>query len=478
MARAGQEGFRYRQVEARIMDMVESGALSPGDKAPSLRSMSRRMGVALSTVNHAYLELEGRGILEARPRSGFYLRQGGRSAPKPDPLPAMPPHPPRPVERARLITTVLESLGNPDLAPLGVICPDRELLPAKGLGRILGRVFRERGSQAMAYAPVQGMAGLRRRIAQRMAEIGAPVRPGEILITSGALEGLFIALRCLTRPGDNVVVAAPAYYCFLQLLETLGLRAVEVDSHPERGVDPGDVAHAVDAFGAAAVILNPNFNNPDGSLTPDGAKDEIVELLARRGVPLVEDDVSGDLHFGPRRPSTLKERDHRGLVLHVSSFSKTVSPGFRVGWLTPGRFLDKALELKATSNVCVTTPVQMALEEYLGEGLFVRQVRRLRQQIAAQAESLRHHVGRAFPGGTRITRPAGGLMLWAELPGEADGVAIFHRAREAGISVVPGAVFSARERFDNYLRISCGSPVTPELVRAVERLGALAAEKA
>ena len=475
MSPTKQEPFRYRQVEARILEMVESGALTPGDRVPSLRRMSRSMGMGLSTVSHAYLELEAKGVLEARPRSGFYLRQGPAPVPSPRPAPSSAPHPPRAVQRAKLISTVLESLGNPHLTPLGVVCPDQALLPVKALGRILGRVFREQGKRAVGYSPVQGHPGLRLQIARRMAEVGAPVSPDELLVTSGALEGLFISLRCLTRPGDNVVVAAPTYYCFLQLLETLGLRAVEVASHPERGVDPEDVAHAVDAFGASAVILNPNYNNPDGSLTPEAAKDEIVELLARRGVPLVEDDVSGDLHFDAARPSTLKERDRHGLVLHVSSFSKTVAPGFRVGWLAPGRFLDKALEMKATSNVSVTTPVQLALEAYMAEGHFQRHLRRLRTDIASQMESLRHHLGRSFPDGTRITRPRGGLMLWVEMPGGADGVDLFYRAREAGISVVPGAVFSTRERFDNYLRISCGSPVDAEMVAAVERLGGMLA---
>ncbi|MGE4554254.1 MAG: aminotransferase class I/II-fold pyridoxal phosphate-dependent enzyme [Desulfovibrionaceae bacterium] len=471
----GDDAFLYRQVERHLLGLMNTGRLGPGDKAPSLRALSRRLGVGLATVNHAYVELEAQGVLEARPRSGFYVRSAPVRPPAPLPRPAAPA-PPRPVNRAGLINSSLESLGNRELVSFGVVSPDECLLPLKALTRAMAQALRAHPEQALGYETVPGNLQLRRQIAYRMSELDMPTAPEDLIVTTGALEALFIALRCLTRPGDTVLIAAPGYYCFLQLLETLGLRAVEIGSDPEHGLNPADVADAVDRYRVAAAILNPSYNNPDAALTPDHAKAEIVRILAERGIPLVEDDVSGDLHYGPQRPATCRSFDQSGLVLHCSSFSKTLAPGFRVGWLAPGRFRDKALEIKATTNVSSSSPAQMAVAEYLAAGGFERHLRRLRQAVESQMRALRQHTATRFPKGTRMTDPKGGLMLWVELPGRASGVDLFLRARQAGISIIPGNIFSTQERFDHFIRLSSSSPWTPELLNGLTRLGELAAE--
>ncbi|HBR06532.1 MAG TPA: PLP-dependent aminotransferase family protein [Desulfovibrio sp.] len=472
-ARAGGE-LRYRAVERRILDMLESGRLAPGGRAPSLREMSRAAGVSLVTVGRAYEELERKGVLESRPRSGHFLRQGRERLQAPAPRQA-PAQEPRAVNRQALIREVLTVVGDRGLLPLGVVAPDERLLPGAQLARILGQVLRDEPAASLNYTPVTGLPALRRQIAFRAQDWGAEVRPEEVLVTSGAIEALHIALRALTRPGDAVLVQAPTYHCFLQLLECLGLRVIEAPSSPATGISPAQVREAVDRFDIRCCILTPNFNNPDGALLPEEAKAEIVEILAGRDIPLVEDDVYGDLHFGPKRPAGFKKWDRKGLVLQCSSFSKTLCPGWRVGWIMPGRFLDRAVDVKFTSSVATATPTQMAVARYLAEGRYDRHLRRLRQTLEDQMRAMEPLLARHFPAGTRVTRPSGGCVLWLELPGGVDSVDLFYRARAEGIGIAPGNVFSTQDRFSHYVRLNAGAVPDEALRAGLQRLGQLAA---
>jgi DNA-binding transcriptional MocR family regulator len=467
--------FRYVEAERRILAMIESGALVPGDKLPSLRNFCRIARVSLSTASQAYMELERKGLIEARPRSGYYLRTTRAKLPEPQ-AETGPPSEPVFVNRTALIRNVLGSMGDPDILQLGLAHVGPELMPFKALTRLLGKAMRESGEKGLEYDSVQGNVILRRQIAQRMAGLGVKIPPSEILVTSGCMEALYISLRVLTKPGDNVLIASPTYYCFLQLLETLGLRAVELPSHPARGVDPAELRRCADHYGIKACILTPNFNNPDGSLMPEGAKEEIVDFLAGRRIPLVEDDVFGDIHFSGRRPGVCKEHDRKGLVLYCSSFSKTLAPGWRVGWMVPGRFLNKAMDIKATTNVCCVTPTQTALAEYLETSAYDRQLRRLRCDVERQMRTMQACIARTFPEGTRVTDPKGGTELWLELPEGVDTVKLFSRAKAEGIGICPGSIFSTRDRFDNFIRLSCGKPWSEEVEQAVTRLGTLAGD--
>ncbi|MFZ5426324.1 MAG: PLP-dependent aminotransferase family protein [Thermodesulfobacteriota bacterium] len=469
------ESYRYETVRQNLLDMIASGALKPGDKAPSLRSLASRMRVSLSTASLAYGQLESEGVLEARPKSGFYVRGEGRRLPQPGTKPG-PADSPETLDRARIIRAVLENMSRRDMLPLGVARTDESLLPIARLNRILAQVLRDEGERMGYYGPVEGCEPLRRQIVLRSLEAGTECSVRDTLVTSGAMEALHIALRCVTRPGDTVVIASPTYYCFLQLLENLGLRVIEIPSRPLEGVRPSDLAQVTDRFRVAACVLTPNFNNPDGALTPDEAKAEIVDILARRGIPLIEDDVYGDLGYDGERPANCKAFDRKGLVLACSSFSKTIAPGYRIGWLQPGRFLDKAMELKATTSVATATPTQLAMAEYLGAGHYHRHLKRLRPAVKAMAANMHELVGRHFPPGTRATRPAGGTVMWVQLPGGADGVDFMRRALAKGISVAPGVIFSSQGCFRSYARISCCVPPGPALTEAVRTLGEIALE--
>lgn len=465
--------YRYALVGKHVLELVESGTLKPGDKIPSLRQMSVRMRVSVSTVSQAYVELESQGVIESRPKSGFYVRSNFRRLPLPVPEPNVRPEP-REVNRSELIRTVMELLGRKDILPLGVACPDVSLLPGKDLSRIMAAVLRDDPSRAIGYETVCGNQELRKQIAFHCMDSGATVAPDDVIVTSGSMEAISIAVRCLTRPGDIVLIQSPTFYCFLHLLDTLGLRVIEIPSHPDGGISPSDVAGVINQYDVKACIFNLNFSNPDGSVVPEEVKEEIVRLLAKKSIPLIEDNVSGDIHFGPDRPTVCKKFDRKGLVILCSSFSKTISPGYRVGWMIPGIFQDKAQAFKVATSMCSASPSQMAVAEFLRTGKYDRHLRRLRAAIQKQMQAVQLCVSRYFPRDTKVTRPSGGAVLWVELPERVDSTEYFFHARAEGIGVVPGLICSTTDKYRNFVRLTCNGVWSEEIQAGIEKLGRLA----
>lgn len=467
--------FHYQKVEDHIMEMIENGALQPGEKVPSLRSLSARMRLSITTVSKGYVELERRGVIESRQRSGFFVRPDVRRMPPTTSAPS-PNIEPRSVNRSALIRTVVETGLDKRFVQLGCALTDDALLPVNALGRIMGKILRDDPRGAIAYETIAGNAELRRQIAFRSIDAGAEVSPDRIIITNGCMEALYIALRAVTRTGDTVLVQSPTFHCMLELMEGLGLRAVEVPSHPEHGIRIPDVENAIRKFNVRACLLTLNFNNPDGSLLSETAKADLVDLLSRHDVPMIEDDVYGDCYFGDHRPAGAMKYDERGLVISCSSFSKTLAPGYRIGWIVPGRFYEKATAIKTTTNLCNASPTQMAVAEYLKAGQYDRLLKRLRAAFERQTATMRHNVVRCFPEGTKITRPRGGSFLWVELPKHIDATELFYEARSRGVSVAPGAVFSTQDRYGHFIRLSCGNLWSEEIAGGIELLGKILAK--
>jgi DNA-binding transcriptional MocR family regulator len=465
----------YRRVADRIAGLIGSGTFGPGDRIPSVRRMSRQLTVSQATIVEAYRLLEDRGLVEARPQSGFYVRPSaaptprlrrtasGRSATK--------------LDIGDLTLRYLRECGRADLVPLGAAVPDSSFLPVAKLNRVLARVVRLRAGTSAAYDPLPGHAKLRAQVARRALEAGCVLEPEEIVTTSGAQQALGLCLRAVTRPGDTVAIESPTYYGLLEVLGALHLRALEVATDPHDGICLEALAEALDRQSVAAVALVPSFGNPLGHCMPDDARRRLVELLAARGVPLVEDDVYGELPFEGSRPKACQAFDRQGLVLLCSSFSKTIAPGFRVGWAAPGRFRDAVERLKFATSVAAPTPTQMAVAEFLADGGFDRHVRRMRRTYRDLVCRISCAVAEAFPAGTRISRPAGGHVLWIELPPGTDSVRLHDQALHEGIGVLPGPLFSAAGRYRNFIRLNCAVPWTPPVADAIRTLGRLAAAR-
>lgn len=318
-----------------------------------------------------------------------------------------------------------------------------------------------------------GNAELRRQIALRYQLDGLQVAPDDIVVTNGALEALNLCLQAVARPGDTVLVESPSFYAALQALERIGLKALEVATHPREGIELGALAAALEQHRPSACWLMTSFQNPLGSLMPPEKKRALVELLAAHDVPLIEDDVYGELYFGAQRPALAKRFDSKGLVMHCSSFSKCLAPGFRVGWAAAGRFARQVERLKLTTSLSAAMPSQLALAEYLGQGGYERHLRQLRGALAGQQQMLAA-IASHFPAGTRVTQPQGGYFLWVVLPESVDALELHRLALAHGISIAPGPMFSAKRAFRNCIRLNYGHIWDERQAAAIAKLGVLA----
>ncbi|MEL1265409.1 PLP-dependent aminotransferase family protein [Pseudoxanthomonas putridarboris] len=466
---------RYQALAEDVARSIREGLLRPGEKLPSVRQTAARRKLSMATVFQAYYLLEARGLIRSRPRSGYYVAADAPRLPPEPEAPSRPDGESRPVDVSELVFEVLESAMARQLVPLGSAFPSPLLFPLARLGRHLASAAQHLDPWSTVDDLTPGKLALRRQIALRYRIDGLPVSPEDIVITNGALEALNLCLQAVTRPGDAVVVESPCFYAALQALERQHLRAIEVPTHPRDGIDLEALETALQRQRPRACWLMTNFQNPLGSAMPDAKKQALVALLARHRVPLIEDDVYGELYFGERRPMPAKAYDTQGLVLHCASFSKCLAPGYRIGWAAPGRFAQAVARHKLTGSLATSAPAQMALAAYLEAGGYDRHLRRLRNTLAVQQQQYMEAVARHFPAGTRVTRPSGGYFLWLELPAGSDALALHRRALAHGISIAPGPIFSANRGFAHCLRLNYGHPMDARVEQAIAMLGRLAA---
>lgn len=464
----------YEEVASRIAGQIDRGVLKPGDRLPSVRRLKSNLRVSLATVLQAYTTLENKGLIEARPQSGFYVRLQQRELPM-EPARSAPSAAATRVDIGELALRVHELNLDPRVIPFGAATPSPDLLPTKKLYSILRSVTR-RDESSNRYEPAAGNFELRRQIARRSVDHGCQLTPEEIIVTSGCSEALNLSLRAVTKPGDTVAVESPTYFGFLQMLETLNLKAVEVATHPSEGICVDALESLIRKSRIAVVVLQGNFQNPLGASIPENNKKALVRLLAQKEIPLIEDDIYGDLFFGFERPKTMKSFDRDGNVLLCSSFSKTLSPGFRIGWSVPGRFYSQVCRLKLTNSISTATLPQLTIAEMLGSGGYDRYLRRARQTYQSQVQIVTQAAGKFFPQGTRVTRPGGGTVLWVEFPRGVDSLELHRQALQKNISIVPGPLFSPKHQFTQCIRLNCAHPWSEKMDEAMMTLGRLAAQ--
>ncbi|MGE5469975.1 MAG: PLP-dependent aminotransferase family protein [Bacteroidota bacterium] len=464
--------LRYEKLAAELEGMIASGALRPGDRLPSVRRLGLERRLSISTVLQALRQLEQRALVEARPQSGYFVRSVGRA--RAEPLTRTTPVLPVAVDVSQRLAGVLQAGMKPGVAPFAAALPAPSLLPLAALHRLYAGVARrhpkllEGGNYIQMDEPA-----LLRQLVRRSLAWGGPLADQEIVITNSCTEALGLCLRVVTKPGDTVAVESPAYYLMLQLLETLGLKALEIPTDPGTGISVEALDLATRHGGVAACLLVPNASNPLGSVMPDDRKRRLASLMASRGVAVIEDDIYGDLHYGSQRPWPIKAFDTAGNVLLCSSFSKSLTPSLRIGFVAAGRYRS-AVALQKTLTSGATNPItQHVLAEYLESGAYERHLRGLRRSYENQLERMRAAVGRYFPAATRMARPLGGFVLWVELPEEIDTSRLHARAVAENLAYVPGELFSPSGMYRNCLRLNCGNPHTPEIDDAVRRLGAL-----
>ena len=463
----------YQQIAAELAKQIAAGIHSPGDRLPGVRGYAGQRGVSVATVVAAYRKLEDEGYVEARSRSGFYVR--ARNAIQAiEGTSSTVTAPPCPVTGQAMAMALIKAANNPGIVQLGAAVPDPAYLPTNAVARALARIARTERSRAAAYMMPPGAPELRQQIARRMSQTGGAISADDIVITTGCQEALSLALRTCTRPHDVVAVESPAFYGLLHVLESLELNVLEIPADPRTGIALDALGFALDRWPVKACVVVPNFSNPLGYCMSDERKRALVELLTQRGVTLIEDDVYGDLGFENRRPSTCKGLMPQADILYCSSFSKTLSPGLRIGWIAAGEHHRERIEyLKYVTSIASPSVPQLATAELLENGRYERYLREVRGRYASAVARMSDAVMNYLPEGTRISQPAGGFVLWVELPDNVDGFDLARRALGQGVSIAPGTLFSASGKFKNFIRLSCARVWDTRLERALLKLAKL-----
>ncbi len=462
----------YQTLSEELANHIEQGVFQPGDRMPGLRTLCQQRKVSLATAVAAYQQLEDRGYLEARNRSGFYVKSRFRSSLM-LPEASLPSSEPIPVTRQEQIMQMLSVASRPDVIPLGAAIAPVDWLPHRAIEKATVKAIRSHRLDANRYEFPPGLSALRQQIAKRMALTGCRVQPDEVLITTGGQEALWLALKMLTSPGDVVVLESPCFYGLLLILESLGLKVLEIPTHPTEGISLEALELALESWPVKACVLVPNFSNPLGYAMSDARKQALIHLLDRYQVTLVEDDIYGDLPHRSERPRPVKYWDQSGKHYLCSSLSKSLSPGLRVGWLVgPPADLQALCGQKVVLNNASATLPQWVASDLLESGAYERHLKQLRLRLRQSVQRMAELIEHAFPEGTRMTQPQGGFVTWVELPEGYDAQRLTQEALKAGVSVAPGHLFSSSSKYSHHLRLNCAVDEA-EMEKAILRLSRL-----
>jgi len=467
----------YMQVAGGVEKMIAEDVLKIGDKLPSVRVLSEEYGISMGTAFQAYYHLEGKGLIESRPKSGYYVRFNHKRFPA---LPKMvkPDSLSHTVSVKEMISNIYSDITADHKMNFALAVPDASLLPAAKLNKSVVHALRNTKDHCIQYEHTQGSIDLRRQIAKLAFNWGGKVKPEEIIVTNGCLEAITMCLRAVTNFGDTVAVECPSYFGIYQAIESLGLKVVEISSDPTNGLELASLEKAIEKFNIKACVCVPNFNNPLGSCMPDENKKQLVTLITKHNIPLIEDDIYGELYFGKNRPKPCKYFDTKGMVMHCSSVSKSLAPGYRIGWTLPGKFFEEVRQIKRMHNISSPTLTQAAIAHFLQHGRYEYHLKNLRKALHTQCLRYIQSVITYFPADTKISRPHGGFVLWLELNKHVDVFKLRSEAIKQHISVVPGKIFSASCNFSHCLRISFGKPWNDDIDYGLKVLGDLVKKQA
>ena len=472
-----EDEFLYIRVSDLLENTLRQGLLKTGEKLPSVRSLSREQGISISTAFKAYAHLEDKGLIEARPKSGYYVRFTANLDPK-LPKAQLPGIPLKAGSVDEIVATVFRDSLKEGAVKLSAAVPHLSLLPQARLNKSMMEAIRSCSESCIGYEQLQGNPELRRQIARQAINRGELISEEEVVTTHGCMEALVFCLKAVTKPGDTVAIDSPTYFGIFTVITSLGLRIREMPASPETGIDLDYLEEALEEGEIKACLFVPSFTNPTGSCMPPENKKRLTDILAQKEIPLVEDDIYGELYFGKERPRTCKSFDRKGLVMLCSSVSKTLAPGYRVGWCLPGRFKEQFLHIKRMSSVSSANPTQAAIAHFFKTGRYDLHMRKLRKALHTQSLKYLQAVSAYFPEDTRVSRPQGGYVLWVELNEKVNAFLLYQKAAEHNIIINPGLMFSAQASYPNYIRLSFGAPFTPETDESLKTLGKLVAEMA
>lgn len=466
----------YQDIADHIVKLVRLGHYSPGEKLPSIRALAKQQQVSIATVQKAFEQLEDSGLIEPRPKSGFYVRMPIDS----DDDSAetfqhqMVPLRPEQVKIHERANNVFHQCDSPDVVNLGTSYPAPCFYPTKQLKKIGAQVVKHQMESVLEVHFSPGVERLRKCLAKRLTAAGCTIGADELIITNGCLEAMSICLRAVANPGDTIAIESPVFVGLLQLIESMGYRALEIPCYPGKGMSLHALELALEQWDIKAVAIVPTFSNPSGSNMPEANRRDLVSMLAKKSIPLIEDDLFVDLAFDGAIYKPCKAFDEKGLVLYCSSASKAVASGFRIGWIAPGAYYHQVEYFKTFTNISAPNFSQMVLAEFLESGGYDRHLRQLRTALAKQMYKIQQYIAAYFPSDTTVSHPQGGCVLWVGLGEQIDAFEFQHLAINEGIGIIPGPLFTTSGKFDHHVRINCACDPDLPLEQAVRTLGNIA----
>lgn len=461
--------YSYSKFTGVIEENIKKGILKPGDKLPSARSIKTAYQLSISSVQSGYDYLIFKGLVKSVPRLGYFVnyQPSKTSIDNQADFKAIPQDP---VFRENVLFTSQKRQNN-DITSFNAAVPSDLLIPQKLVLRTMQEVIREKGAALLRYYPTQGKEELRELISKRSALHGAQVNPDELIITDGALQALYIALSATTNPNDIIAVESPCVFSVLEIVANLKLRTVEIPVRSSTGFDTGFLADACQKNDIKAILVTPNFHNPTGVLQSDATKQEIYNIASSRTIAIIENDIYGDLYFTPQRPVNIRNYDRLGLVITVSSFSKSLAPGIRLGWLAAGRYFSKAERLKFSLGRSVSPFNQEVVTKLISGSGYDRHLRRFRSQLELQAMKIVNHFNLYFPDSAYTSFPQGGYSIWTQLTSETDMISFYKNCEKYGLRFTPGNTFSFTDTYNSCFRTVFAARLTSDGLDAIKKAG-------
>ncbi|SGY92774.1 aminotransferase-like domain-containing protein [Moritella viscosa] len=464
----------YQQISNDLCELIHQGVYLPGEKLPSLRALSVKRKVSIATIQRAVEELEIIGLIEARPKSGYYVCFKTRTEVAIEqPIISMKP---KSVKIHELASQIFHQCGAPDVINMGTSYPSSDFMPTPALQKIANQVIKHHMSDIVEVQFSAGHAVLRDVLAKRMNESGCQVTSNDIIVTNGCLEALSVCLRAVAKPGATIALESPGFVGSLQLIESLGYKALEIPCHSVTGMSLEALELALEQWKISAVLVVPSYSNPLGSCMPEANRKKLVALLSTHDIPLIEDDLLGDLSFDGSRLKPCKAFDKKGMVLYCSSVSKTIASGLRVGWIAPGAYYKEVSYFKTFTNISAPQFSQIVVAQFYNSGKYERHLRQLTAKIAKQVYLIQSYIRQYFPEGTLVSSPQGGCILWVVLPKGIDGHHLYLKAIKMGIGVIPGQLSSATNKFDHCIRINCACDPKVDIQRSIKTLADISHE--
>ena len=460
----------YLKIANIIQGQISAETLKIGDKLPSIRQVQKIYDVSLNTVKLAFLELESKSLIESRPKSGYYV---SKTSDRKLSIPSIskPQLSEKEKQPEDLISKVFSTLNNKDIAQFSLGVPDESLLPIAKLNKGVIKATQSLPDSGTSYEPAQGNINLRRNVAKWSFTWDGQLKEDDIVTASGTIDAIFNCLMAVTQRGDTIAIESPFYFGILQMARSMGLKVIELPTHPITGVDIEALEKVLPQIKACCFISN--FNNPLGSLMPDEHKKRVVELLTHHNIPLIEDDLYGDIFFGTTRPKPCKAFDEAGIVLWCGSVSKTLAPGYRVGWMAPGKFKEKIIRQKLIHVISTPSLYQEVVANFMEYGRYDHHLRSLRHTLHTNCLKYQRAIEDYFPGNTKVSQPQGGFVLWLELDKKIDTAELYDRAIKQHISFAPGRMFTQYEQFNNCMRLNFARKWDEKLEGSLKKLGQL-----